>query len=51
MTREYTNILLEMVEEELLDKDMVILAFCQYLSEDDVKDMMHVNEIIKHEDD
>ena len=49
MTREYTNQLLEMVEEGLLDKDIVILAFCKYLSESDVEDMMHTNEMIDHE--
>ena len=49
MTREYTNQLLEMVEEGLLDKDIVILAFCMYLSESDVEDMMRVNEMLDHE--
>lgn len=49
MTREYTNLLLKKVEEGLLDKDTVILAFCKYLSESDVEDMMHVNEMIDHE--
>tara|TARA_R110000751_G_scaffold303707_1_gene418608 strand:+ start:290 stop:445 length:156 start_codon:yes stop_codon:yes gene_type:complete len=49
MTREYTNLLLEKVEEGLLDKDTVILAFCKYLSESDVEDMMHTNEMIDHE--
>ena len=49
MTREYTNLLLEKVEEGLLDKDTVILAFCKYLSESDVEDMMHINEMIDHE--
>ena len=45
----YTNQLLEMVEEGLLDKDIVILAFCKYLSESDVEDMMRVNEMLDHE--
>jgi|TARA_R110002110_G_scaffold264596_1_gene480358 hypothetical protein len=49
MTREYTNLLLEKVEEGLLDKDTVILAFCKYLSESNVEDMMHTNEMIDHE--
>ena len=49
MTREYTNLLLEKVEDGLLDKDTVILAFCKYLSESDVGDMMHINEMIDHE--
>ena len=38
--REYTNKLLEMVEDGILDKDNVIMAFCKYMSEDDVKDLM-----------
>jgi len=50
MTRKYTNLLLEKVEEGLLDKDTVILAFCKYLSEADVEDMMHINEMIDHSD-
>ena len=51
MTREYTNLLLEKVEDGLLDKDTVITAFCKYLSESDVEDMMHTNEMIDHEND
>ena len=50
MTRKYTNLLLEKVEEGLLDKDMVIQAFCCYLSEADVEDMMHTNEMLDHEE-
>ena len=46
MTRKFTNQLLEMVEEGLLDKDQVILACVKYMSEDDVRDMMHANEMI-----
>lgn len=50
MTREYTNKLLEMIEEGLLDKDMVIMACVKYMSEDDVRDMMEANEFLEHED-
>ena len=50
MTREYTNKLLEMVEEGILDRDNVIMACVKYMSEDDVKDMMHTNEFIKDEE-
>jgi hypothetical protein len=46
MSREYTTKLLEMVEEGILDRDMVIMACVKYMSEDDVKDMMHCNEMI-----
>jgi len=39
-----------MIEDGLLDKDTVITAFCKYLSEADVEDMMHTNEMIDHFD-
>lgn len=51
MSREYTEKLLEMIEEETLDKDLVIMAFAKYMSEDDVKDMMEVNEFISEDED
>lgn len=50
MTRQYTNKLLEMIEEGLLDKDTVIMACVKYMSEDDVKDMMECNEFLSEED-
>lgn len=50
MTREYTNKILEAVEEGILDKDMVIMACLKYMSEDDVKDMAHANEFFPDED-
>jgi hypothetical protein len=49
--REYTNKLLEMIDEGLLDKDTVIMACVKYMSEDDVKDMMECNEFISTDDD
>ena len=49
--REYTNKLLEMVEEGLLDKDMVIMACVKYMSEDDVRGMMEANLFLEHEED
>ena len=51
MTRFYTNMLLELVEDGMLDKDHVIMACLKYMSEDDVKDMMQCNEFIEPEDD
>ena len=45
--RRYTNLLLEMVDEGLLDKDNVIMACVKYMSEDDVQDMMEHNEFIR----
>lgn len=50
MSREYTNKLLELVEDGLLDRDTVIMACVKYMSEDDVKDMMEANEFILEED-
>jgi hypothetical protein len=38
--------LLEMVEDNVLDRDHVIMACLKYMSEDDVQDMMEANEFI-----
>jgi hypothetical protein len=35
-----------MIENGLLDKDTVIMACVKYMSEDDVADMMHINEML-----
>jgi len=51
MTRFYTNMLLEMVEDSVLDRDHVIMACLKYMSEDEVKDMMEANEFIDPEED
>jgi hypothetical protein len=51
MARKYTNELLEMIENGLLDKDTVIMACVKYMSEDDVKDMMEHNEFLEPESD
>ena len=50
MARKYSNLLLEMIEEGLLDRDTVITACVTYMSEDDVKDMMHANEMLLPEE-
>jgi len=50
MSREYTNKLLEMLDEGLLDKDAVIMACVKYMSEDEVRDMMEANEFLIEED-
>ena len=47
MSREYSTILLQMVEEGMLDRDTVIMACVKYMSEDDVRDMMETNEFIE----
>jgi hypothetical protein len=51
MTRFYTNMLLELVEDGMLGRDDVIMACVKYMSEDDVKDMMQSNEFIEPEED
>jgi hypothetical protein len=50
MIREYTNQLLEMVDEGLLDRDTVIMACVKYMSEDEVCDMMFANEFVLETD-
>ena len=50
-TREYSVKLLDMVEEGILNKDAVICAMVNYLSESDVRNMMEVNEFISDDDD
>jgi len=49
MSREYTTKLLEMIEEGLLSEGLVIIACLNYMSEDEVKDMMEANEFIMEE--
>jgi hypothetical protein len=44
--RKYTNQLLEGVEDGLYDKDNIIMACVKYMSEDEVKDMMEINEFL-----
>ena len=50
MAREYTNRLLEMIDDGLLDRDTVIMACVKYMSEDEVKDMMESNDFILDEE-
>jgi hypothetical protein len=45
--RRYTNKLLELVDDEQLDKDNVILACVKWMSEDDVQSMMEANEFVR----
>ncbi len=49
MTRKYTNQLLDMIEDGLLDRDTVIMACVRYMSEDEVQDMMEANEFIEEQ--
>jgi hypothetical protein len=48
--RHYTNKLLEMIYDGLLDRETVILAMASYLSDNDVRDMMECNEMLEEED-
>ena len=45
MTREATSWILENVDDGALNAREVLLAALNYLSEDDVRDMCHANEI------
>lgn len=50
MSRYYTNKLLELVEEGVLDSKTVLLAALSYMSEADVADMAHCNEFVEEEE-
>lgn len=43
MSREYTDMLLEMLDDGVLTEDMVIMACLRAMSEDDVREMMDEN--------
>ena len=43
--RDYTNRLLEMIEEDLLDPIKVVEMCLSYMSEDEVKDMCQSNDL------
>jgi hypothetical protein len=45
MTREITNKLIEMVEEGVITWESIAMACLVYMSEDDVSDMAHDNEL------
>ena len=49
--RQATNKLLVMIEEEMLDRDTVISACVKYMSEDQVRDMCHMNEFFEGTED
>lgn len=46
MTRTFTNQLLQMIEDGMLDRDTVIMACVKFMSEADVQDMMESNEFV-----
>jgi hypothetical protein len=49
MTRQQTNYLLELIDSGLLDARDVVTMALQYMSEDEVADMMVVNDILDEE--
>lgn len=49
--RKITNQLLEMVEEGSIDRDTLIRACLDYMSEADVADMAHAEGFIEGDDD
>ena len=51
MTREVTKQILEDIEHGILDKDTVIMSCLKYMSEDDVADMAHINELLPADED
>jgi len=51
MARKITNQLLKMVKEGSLNKDTLILACLNYMSESDVQGMAECNEFIVDEED
>ena len=50
MSREATNKLLEMIDEQLIDPKDVVMMCLKWMSEDDVKEMCEANEIYFEED-
>ena len=49
-TRQATCRILELIEDEILDRDMVIMSCLKYMSESDVRDMAHCNEFGLNDD-
>lgn len=50
MTREYTNKLLQFIDDGMLDPAMAIQMCLSYMSEDEVKDMCLSNDLFVDED-
>ena len=47
---DYRDKAYELVEEGLVSADTMITACLKYMSQDEVKDMLHHNELLIHED-
>ena len=48
--RLYTNKLLAMLSEGLINRDDLILACVNYMSDNDIRDLMESNEMLEEED-
>lgn len=48
--RKYTNKLLQMVDDGIVDEDTIMLACLKYMSEHEVEDMMCINGLLEDED-
>lgn len=49
-SRKYTNKLLQMVDDGIVDEDTIMLACLKYMSEHEVEDMMRVNDLLLEEE-
>ena len=50
MVREYTNKIIEMAEDGIIDWEDIARAALNWMSEDDVRDMAYDNMILEDED-
>lgn len=50
MSREATNKILEMVEEQALDPKAVVMMCLKWMSEDDVAEMAKANELFEEDE-
>ena len=50
-SRKYTNKLLQMVDDGIVDEDTIMLACLKYMSEHEVEDMMRVNDLLDEDED
>lgn len=49
MTRKFTNAILTLIDEGVLNPENVLQACLTYMSEDEVRDMVLVNDLIDEE--
>jgi len=50
MARKQTNYLLDLIDSGMIDAQAVVVMALQYMSEDEVADMMRVNDILVEDD-